>query len=59
VKEMRNVYKTRACEWRRLFWPQENSKKTELSTDVRMDAQPLKEALLEGDIASTITLSAL
>jgi hypothetical protein len=56
---MRNVYKTRACEWRRLFWPQENSKKTELSTDVRMDAQPLKEALLEGDIASTITLSAL
>jgi hypothetical protein len=33
VKEMRNVYETRACEWRRLFWPQDNSKKTELLLD--------------------------
>lgn len=38
----------------RLFWPQEKLEKTKLSTDAGMDPQPLKEALPEGGIPSTV-----
>ncbi len=37
----------------------ENSKKTWLSTNTGMEAEPLKEALPKGGIPSIVTLSAL
>jgi hypothetical protein len=51
VQEMRKIYKMRAYVWRRIFLAQEKQERSSVPM-LRMEAQPLKEDLLEdGSIA--------
>jgi hypothetical protein len=47
VQKMRKCYKMRAHVWRRIFFAQEKQERSSVSM-LRIEAQPLKEALLEG-----------
>ena len=47
VQEMRKSYKMRAHVWRRVFFAQEKRERSSVSM-LRIEVQPLKEALLEG-----------
>ena len=56
VQEMLWMFMKWGHMYRGVFWPQEK-KEWEFSTDTRMEAKPLKEAIQEGDIPSTWLLS--
>jgi hypothetical protein len=47
VQEMRKSFTMRAHVWRKVFLAQEKQERSSISM-LRMKAQPLKEALLEG-----------